>query len=77
MISLGRLSKARDPAICLGVIRVAKIIKEFHDFGQPIGTVLVTRVNCTNCDKPLVLDKTNYPVVIYHTFQETHIGEPP
>ena len=81
MISLGRLSKARDLAICLGVIRVAKIIEEFHDFAkrfrQPIGTVLVTRVNCTNCDKPLVLDKTSHPVFIYHTYQETHIGEPP
>ena len=53
--------------------------QEFHDFtlscGQPMGTVLVSeRIKCRKCDKPLVLEKTSHPVVIYHTYRGTYMG---
>ena len=56
--------------------------QEFHDFtlscGQPMGTVLVSeRVKCRKCDKPLVLEKTSHPVVIYHRISWDLHGEPP
>ena len=53
--------------------------QEFHDFTlgcrQSMGAVLVSRrVKCRKCVKPLVLEKTSHPVVIYHTYRETYWG---
>ena len=61
------------------VMSSARQFQQFHDFtlhnGLPMATILITqRENCRKCAKPLLIEKNNHPVIVYHTGRGTYIG---